>query len=174
MRSTLPHETVAALIAEGDTRWIERGAYDLVNVNPNAQTSEAGLPKAAALYGPINEQLKRPDSFASQLQKMLAVRQTSGLYASHQILVPEVTSPGLLAMVHELPEGKGIQVTALNFGATPIDETIKLPNLKPGPVVDMINETNEGDLSDSGELRIQLEGYEGKSLRIVGPAPASS
>ena len=171
---TLPHETVAALIAEGDTRWIERGAYDLVNVNPNAQASEAGLPKASALYGPINEQLKRPDSFASQLQKMLAVRQTSGLYASHQILVPEVTSPGLLAMVHELPEGKGIQVTALNFSATPIDETIKLPNLKPGPVVDMINETNEGDLSDSGELRIQLEGYEGKSLRIVGPAPASS
>jgi hypothetical protein len=38
----------------------------------------------------------------------------------------------------------------------------------------MINETNEGDLSDSGELRIQLKGYEGKSLRIVGPAPASS
>ena len=77
-------------------------------------------------------------------------------------------------MVHELPEGKGIQVTALNFGSTPIDETIKLPNLKPGPVVDMIHETNEGDLSDAGELRIRLEAYEGKSLRIVGPAPASS
>jgi hypothetical protein len=77
-------------------------------------------------------------------------------------------------MVHELPEGKGIQVTALNFSATPIEETIKLLNLKSGPVVDMINETNEGDLSGSGELRIQLEGYEGKSLRIVGPAPASS
>ena len=77
-------------------------------------------------------------------------------------------------MVHELPEGKGIQVTALNFGATPIDETIKLPDLKPGPVVDMINETNEGDLSDLGELRIRLEGYEGKSLRVVGPAPAHS
>jgi trehalose synthase len=171
---TLPHESVAALIAEGDTRWIERGAYDLVDVNPGAQASEAGLPKAPALYGPINEQLKRPDSFASQLQKMLAVRQTSGLYASRQILVPEVTSPGLLAMVHELPEGKGIQVTALNFDATPIDETIKLPNLKPGPVVDMINETHEGDLSDTGELRIRLQGYEGKSLRVVGPAPASS
>ena len=29
--------------------------------------------------------------------------------------------------------------------------------MEPGPVVDMINETNEGDLSDSGELRIRLE-----------------
>jgi trehalose synthase len=167
----LPHDAVGALIAEGDTRWIERGAYDLVNVNPGAHASEAGLPKAAMLYGPINEQLERPDSFASQLQKMLAVRQASGLYASHQILVPDVKSPGLLAMVHELPEGKGIQVTALNFGATPIDETIVLPNVRPGPVVDMINETNEGDLSASGELRIRLEGYEGKSLRIVGAPP---
>jgi trehalose synthase len=169
----LPHEAVVALMADGDTRWIERGAYDLINVCPSAEASQAGLPKAPALYGPIDEQLKRPDSFASQLQRMLDVRQTSGLYASHQILVPDVTSPGLLAMVHELPEGRGIQVTALNFGATPVDETITLPNIKPGPVVDMIHETNEGDLSEAGGLRIRLDGYEGKSLRIVGPPPAS-
>jgi hypothetical protein len=76
-------------------------------------------------------------------------------------------------MVHELPQGKGIQVTALNFGATPIDETITIPNIKPGPVVEMIKETNEGDLSASGELRIRLEAYEGKSLRIAGPPPPS-
>ena len=46
-------------------------------------------------------------------------------------------------MVHELPEGKGIQVTALNFGSPPIDETIKLPQPEARPVVDMIHETNE-------------------------------
>ena len=169
----LPHEAVAALMADGDTRWIERGAYDLVNVRPDATASQAGLPKAPMLYGPIDEQLKRPDSFASQLQKLLAVRQTSGLYASRQILVPDVTSAGLLVMVHELPNGKGMQVTALNFGATPIDETITLPGVQPGPVVDMINETIEGDLSDAGELRIMLDGYEGKSLRISGAPPAA-
>jgi trehalose synthase len=169
----LPHEAVAALMADGDTRWIERGAYDLVNVRPDATASQAGLPKAQMLYGPIDEQLKRPDSFASQLQKLLAVRQTSELYASRQILVPDVTSAGLLVMVHELPNGKGMQVTALNFGATPIDETITLPEVQPGPVVDMINETIEGDLSDAGELRIMLDGYEGKSLRIGGAPPAA-
>ncbi len=121
-------------MADGDTRWIERGAYDLVNVNPDATASQAGLPKAPMLYGPIDEQLKRPDSFASQLQKLLAIRQSSGLYASRQVLVPEVKSAGLLAMVHELPDGKGTQVTALNFGATPIDETITLRDVQPGPV----------------------------------------
>jgi trehalose synthase len=170
----LPHHAVAALMADGDTRWIERGAYDLVNVRPDATASQAGLPKAPMLYGPIDEQLKRPDSFASQLQKLLAVRQTSGLYASRQILVPDVASAGLLVMVHELPNGKGTQVTALNFGATPIDETIALPGAQPGPVVDMIKETIEGDLSDAGELRIMLDGYEGKSLRISGAPPASA
>ena len=135
-----------ALMADGDTRWIERGAYDLVNVNPDATASRAGLPKAPMLYGPIDEQLKRPDSFASQLQRLLAIRQSRGLYASRQVLVPEVKSAGLLVMVHELPDGKGTQVTALNFGATPIDETIKLRDVQPGAVVDMINETIEGEL----------------------------
>ncbi len=167
-------EAVAALMADGDTRWIERGAYDLVNMRPEALASQAGLPRAQTLYGPIDEQLTRSDSFASQLQKLLAVRQTSGLYAGRQILVPEVNSAGLLIMVHELPEGKGTQVTALNFGAARIDETGALPDVGPGAVADMMNETIVGELSETGELRVQLEGYEGKSFRIVSIAPARS
>jgi trehalose synthase len=167
-------EAVAALMADGDTRWIERGAYDLVNMRPEALASQAGLPRAQTLYGPIDEQLTRSDSFASQLQKLLAVRQTSGLYAGRQILVPEVNSAGLLIMVHELPEGKGTQVTALNFGAARIDETVALPDVGPGAVADMMNETIVGELSETGELRVQLEGYEGKSFRIVSIAPARS
>ncbi len=172
----LSHQAVASLMADGDTRWIERGAYDLINAQPDATTSLAGLPKAETLYGPIDEQLKRSDSFASQLQKLLAVRQSCGLYASRQVLVPDVTSTGLLIMVHELPEGKGTQVTALNFGPSPIDETIKIPGAEAGSVVDMINETIDGAVSDAGELRVMLAGYEGKSLRLSGvlqaaPAP---
>lgn len=132
------------------------------------------MPRAQTLYGPIDEQLTRSDSFASQLQKLLAVRQTSGLYAGRQILVPEVNSAGLLIMVHELPEGKGTQVTALNFGAPRIDETVALPGVERGAVADMMNETIVGELSETGELRVQLEGYEGKSFRIVSIAPAQS
>ncbi len=159
---------VEGLMTDGDTRWIERGAYDLVNLNPDTSTSQAGIPKAAMLYGPINEQLERPDSFASQLQRLLSVRQAYGIYAGKQIMIPEVVNPGLLIMVHELPDGRGTQVTALNFGATPIEETVVLPNVQPGVVVDMINETVEGDLLKTGELLVRLEGYEGLSLRIVG------
>jgi trehalose synthase len=167
----LPASAVESLMTDGDTRWIERGAYDLVNLNPDSATSQAGIPKAAMLYGPINEQLQQPDSFASQLQRLLSVRQSYSIYASKQILIPDVVSPGLLVMVHELPDGRGTQVTALNFGSTPIEETVVLPNVQPGVVVDMMNETVEGDLSQSGELVIRLEGYEGLSLRIVALVP---
>ena len=86
-------------------------------------------------------------------------------------MIPDVASPGLLVMVHELPDARGTQVTALNFGATPIEETVVLSNVQPGLVVDMINETVEGDLAASGELTLRLEGYEGLSLRIVGALP---
>ena len=74
---TLPHESVAALIAEGDTRWIERGAYDLVNVDPTAQASEGRFAEGPALYGPINEQLERQTPSPAS-SKMLAVRQAAG------------------------------------------------------------------------------------------------
>jgi trehalose synthase len=167
----LPPAAVESLMSDGDTRWIERGAYDLVNVNSDTPTSQAGLPKAATLYGPIDEQLQRADSFASQLQRLLAVRQSYGIYASQQTMIPDVVSPSLLVMVHELPDARGTQVTALNFGATPIEEIVALPNVQPGPVIDMINETVEGDLSETGGLTIHLEGYEGQSLRIVGALP---
>jgi hypothetical protein len=83
-----------------------------------------------------------------------------------------VKSAGLLVMVHELPDGKGTQATAINFGATPIDETINLRDVQPGAVFDMINEKFEGSLSDAGDLRITLDAYEGKSLRLSETLPA--
>ena len=163
-------EQVESLMTEGDTRWIHRGAYDLADLAPDAQMSAEGLPKARMLYGSLNEQLQNPDSFASQLRKMLAVRQAYALASSRQILIPEVSNPSLLLMVHELPAGKGIQITALNFGPQPISEDLYLPDIGPGVVVDMINERLEGELSESGQLTINLDGYEGLSLRIVGSA----
>ena len=75
-------------------------------------------------------------------------------------------------MVHELPDGKGTQATTLNFGATPIDETINLRDDQPGAVFDMINEKFEGSLSEAGDLRITLDAYEGKSLRLSETLPA--
>ena len=163
---TLPSSAVAPLMADGDTRWINRGAYDLADVNPSASSSAAGLPKASMLYGPLTEQLQQPDSFARQLQKLLRVRQDYHIYASRQLPIPDVQSKGLLIMAHELPHERGFQVTALNFGPTAIDETVVLEGMPAASAVDMISGESAGQLNEGKQLQVILEGYEGKSLYI--------
>jgi trehalose synthase len=158
-------------MGDGDTRWIHRGAYDLVDLNPEASLSAGLMPRSKSLYGSLPVQMQDPDSFASQLQRILSARRAYDIAASRQILVPDVEHPGLLIMVHELPAGKGTQITALNFGATAITETLHLPNIAPGPVVDIINERVEGDLTPEGEFTIVLDAYEGLALRVVSSSP---
>ncbi|WP_024643395.1 maltose alpha-D-glucosyltransferase [Pseudomonas syringae] len=168
---TLPAEQVEHLMQDGDTRWVHRGAYDLVDLDPEAEFSAGNMPRPKSLYGSLVSQLKRPDSFASQLKKILAVRRAYDIAASRQILIPDVEHPGLLVMVHELPAGKGTQITALNFSAETIVETLNLPGIAPGPVVDIINERVEGDLTEQGEFTITLDAYEGLALRVVSTLP---
>ncbi|WAH57258.1 maltose alpha-D-glucosyltransferase [Pseudomonas silvicola] len=167
----LPAEQVAHLMQDGDTRWIHRGAYDLVDLDPDAEVSAGGMPRPKTLYGSITAQLQQPDSFATQLKKILAVRRAYDIAASRQILIPDVQHPGLLVLVHELPAGKGTQITALNFSAESLMETLHLPGIAPGPVVDIINERVEGDLTDSGDFTITLDPYEGLALRVVSSTP---
>ncbi|TBV06990.1 maltose alpha-D-glucosyltransferase [Phytopseudomonas dryadis] len=168
----LPAEQVGELIAEGDTRWINRGGYDLVDLDPEALLSAEGLPRARNLYGSLSEQLLDPESFASQARRMFAARRSYGVASSRQIAVPVTAHPALLIMVHELPAGRGMQVTALNFGAEPLSEVVTLADVEPGPVVDIIHECLVGDLSAQGELLIELDGYQGLALRVVSMAPA--
>lgn len=156
----LAPEQVEHLMGDGDTRWINRGGYDLADLAPEASTSAEGLPKARALYGSLAEQLQSTGSFACQLKRILSVRQAYDIAASKQILIPDVQAPGLLIMVHELPAGKGVQITALNFSAETISETVCLPGVAPGPVVDIIHERVEGDLTENCELTFNLDPYE--------------
>jgi len=165
---TLPAGVVKDRLADGDTRWINRGAYDLLGASPEATRSAAGLPKAVALYGPLPEQLKDPDSFASRLAKLLKVRTGLKLYAARQVDVPSVGAKGLLVLVHELPEGGGIEITALNFGAEPVDEVVAVQQAAGGTkAVDVLDpEAAPAEVSAGGGVRIRIAGYEGKALLI--------
>ncbi len=166
----LAAEEVEHLMGDGDTRWINRGGYDLADLAPGTSISAEGLPKARSLYGSLAEQLQTTGSFACQLKRILSVRQAYDIAASKQILIPDVQAPGLLIMVHELPAGKGVQITALNFSAETISETVCLPGVAPGPVVDIIHERVEGDLTENCELTFNLDPYEGLALRVVSAA----
>jgi trehalose synthase len=165
---TLPAAELADRMADGDARWVNRGAYDLLGTSTGPARSSAGLPKAVALYGPLPEQLAEPDSFASRLSRLLEVRARLKLYAARQVDVPSVRNKGLLVMVHELPDG-GTEVTAINFGSGPVDEVVKVPQAVAGSkVVDAIHATAAaGEVADDGGVRIRLDGYEGKALLVV-------
>ena len=163
----LPRAAVEEMLADGDTRWINRGAYDLMGVDPAATMSSAGLPRAQSLYGSISEQLGRSDSFASQLREVLAMRAKYRIYAARQVAVPDVESKGLLVMVHELPDGMGRQVTALNFRSEPVEEAVVVDGVGPSvSVVDMLSGGEDGRVTSAGEVTVRLDGYAGKSLLL--------
>jgi len=163
----LPKEAVADRVADGDTRWIHRGAYDLMDGNPGADRSPAGIPRAPSLYGSLPEQLERPDSFLHRLRHLLAVREGHGLATGTLVAVPSARHPGLLVLVHRLASG-ALQATCLNFSQTPVDETVPIPHAEPGPVQDLLRETSMGPVAKGGRIRITLGPWEGTGLLIAG------
>jgi trehalose synthase len=159
----LAPSAVAELVAEGDTRWIQRGAYDLLGAS-SAPTSAAGLPRSPALYGPLPAQLADPRSFASQLRHILVVRAQHRIHESRRLATPATAAPGLLVLVHELPGAGGIEITALNFGRTAVDELIDVPAAAGRVVHDLLADAGAGAVTPDGKLRVQLAPLEGQAL----------
>jgi trehalose synthase len=159
----LPAAQVADLMADGDTRWIERGAYDLLGVS-SEPASAAGLPRARALYGPLPAQLADPRSFASRLQRVLAVRARLRIHESRQVAV--AATRGFLALVHELPGG-GLEVTALNFGRTAVEESIVVAGAAGRTATDVLADAAAGTVGSDGALAIRLAPLEGKALLLA-------
>lgn len=164
---TLPSSSVTALMADGDTRWINRGAYDLGGVNPSASASASMLPRATALYGPLPAQLQRPDSFAAQLRRALKAREAYRLAEAELVDLPATRARGLLVMVHRLPGGRGTEVTALNFSRAPVEEEVRISGATPGAsVVDLVEGGAAGQITAAGGLLIKLGAIEGRGLII--------
>ncbi len=164
---TLPAESVKGLIAEGDTRWINRGAYDLLGTHAGVTKTSSDLPRARALYGSLPEQLARADSFASELRKMLRVRARHRINESEQVEVPPVQARGLVVMVHRLPAGGGLQVTAVNFARAAVREAVTIKTAPAdGLVTDLLAEKPLGKLGAARRLSLALGPHEGQVLLI--------
>ena len=104
---TVDQELIGHLLATGDTRWIHRGAYDLMDYQPNAHHSGSGMPRARSLYGSLPQQLADPSSFASALREVLGLRERSGIATATQVDVPPTQHPAVLVMVHDDLAGPG-------------------------------------------------------------------
>jgi trehalose synthase len=162
---TLDADQVGPLLADGDTRWINRGAHDLMDVAPLAGYSAAGLPRARSLYGPLPAQLAQPGSFARQLRDVIAIRNACGIATAAQVAVPDPGCPGALVMIHRLPDGSH-QVTALNFGSEPATAIVPAGSLPAGAsVTDMA--TGEYLATTGGSFSVPLAVHEGRSLKVT-------
>ncbi len=124
----VPLDRVKDRVGGGDYRWINRGGVDLMGASPKATASAFGLPRAKTLYGPLAEQLKDPESFASRLKALIAARRQCGVAEGELLSVPEPKAAGLCILVIRLPD-HSLAVTLLNFGRDEVAEEISLGDL---------------------------------------------
>jgi len=164
---------IASLLADGDTRWIHRGAHDLMRLNPLAVESTAGMPVGRSLYGTIPDQIAEPDSFLNGLREIL--RRRYGIATARQIDIPDVSHPGFLVLVHALgddTEWAGAQqVTVLNFAREAVAGSVRSELFPPGAaVIDMGTGEQVGDVDNLFAFGIALNGLQGMSLLVERPA----
>jgi trehalose synthase len=175
----LPRQSVAELLQDRDYRWINRGGIDLMGVNPEAEKSRFGLPRARTLYGSLPEQLKDPDSFASQLKRILAARKRYHIAEGELVAVPDVAESALCVLITRVPEPSALAVTALNFGQEPIRERVDLDKVEAlrglalagRPVLDGVSGEAAGEVEAQGGLSIELQGWSAKTFIIEQATP---
>ena len=155
---------VADLIADGDTRWINRGAHDLRGVDDPARAGR--MPPASSLYGTLPQQLADPASFASQLRAIIEVRRRFDIATAVQVDVPNVSHRAELVMVHRLKDDSH-QITVLNFGSEALNGTVRSKHLPPGATVtDMFTAETVATVDDLHSFGLELEAYQGTSLLV--------
>jgi trehalose synthase len=163
---TVDAATVADLIADGDTRWINRGAHDLRGVDDPAR--EGRMPPARSLYGTLPDQLADPDSFASRLRRIIGIRSGCGIPTAVQLDVPDVSHRSALVMVHRLAD-ESLQVTVLNFSGEEISGSIRSEHLPAGAAVaDMFTGEEIATVDDLHSFPMVLAPYQGTSLHLTG------
>ena len=176
---TVPSDEVADLVAAGDTRWIERGAHDLLDVDPAATRSAAGMPRGRALYGPLPAQLDDPASFASRLAGILDLRREHGIATATQVDIPEVAHAGMLVLVHRLDNGDAeanapMQVTVLNFSAEAVEGTVRSEHLVPqSEVTNAATGETVGRVDDLQSFSVSLPAY-GAMFLVLEPVESDA
>jgi trehalose synthase len=165
---TLERKQVSQLLADGDTRWIHRAAYDLMDYRPHASESLSKMPRGTSLYGSLPAQLADSSSFVRRLAEILRVRKRYGIATAVQLDVPQVSHKAMLVMVHQLTDAE--QVTVLNFSAHPITGSVHSEHLVPGSVlVDMFTDQEVGEVDDLHTFAVSLAPHEGRSLLVLCP-----
>jgi trehalose synthase len=172
---TIDPDSVSDLIHDGDTRWINRGAHDLIGIDESQRTRWGRLPPGRSLYGTLPDQLQDPESFACQLSRIIEVRRQYEIHLADQLDVPAVSHRAMLVLLHELPSGQQ-HVLALNFSGEDIWGTVQSELLVPqSRVTDMFGGWDgETSVDALNSFHLALGPFQGFSLHVqqpLGPEP---
>lgn len=166
-------DDVADLVATGDTRWIERGAFDLMGANPDAARSASGLPRARVLYGPLGAQLSDPESFASRLASMLHLRSAHGIATGSLLEIPEPDDASMLILVNRLAVG-AVQLSVFNFAERDASTVVRSEALSVGASVVDLGPSHEVAVIESdgglGSFDVHLGPFGFQALIVKEPA----
>jgi trehalose synthase len=172
---TIDSSSVSDLVHDGDTRWINRGAHDLIGLDEGQRTRWGRLPSGRSLYGTLPSQLNDPNSFASRLARMIEVRRRYEIHLADQLDVPGVPDKAMLVLVHRLPSGLQ-HVLALNFSQQDISGTVRSECMVPhSSVTDMFGGWEGQTFVDELHcFHLTLGPFEGFSLLVQPPAEPTS
>jgi maltose alpha-D-glucosyltransferase/alpha-amylase len=164
----IPLGAVEDRVGGGDFRWVNRGAVDLLGANPRSMASAIGLARAKTLYGPLPEQLRDTNSFASQLKVLLAARRKHKIAEGELLAVPEPKAVGLCILVLKLP-GEVLAVSAFNFGREEVEEDLDLSDILPeskagGKWRDVLTGRPTQAGTDAAKPRVRLRGLSGTTF----------
>lgn len=127
------------------------------------QTVDLMNPNEQSLYGSLPSQMKNSLSFAMQLKKILSVRTDSGIEFGELLAVPQTRQKGLLILIHRL-QGGLVQLLAVNFGRTPVTQTLEIPSIKQTTAIDLMTGLAEKKPLDSPTIRLDLLPLTGKAI----------
>ena len=163
---TLKPDDVKDLISTGDTRWLNRGAYDLTEINPSAKTSGAGMPKTRTLYPSLKKQLEDKTSFAYGLKQLLNIREKYNIAVAEQLDIPETDNSSILIMIHRLPD-EDLQLSVLNFSHK-VKKTAIYNNLfeDKTKLTNMLNEEEIIKIDKDSYFNIEIEGHGFRSYLV--------
>lgn len=172
----IPLESIPDDLTEGgDIRWVNRGGVDLMGNSSRTTTAIFDLPEAQSLYGPLPQQLQNPNSFMSRLKNMLAAREEFGIKDATMNAVPPVGNDSVAVLVMTLPDSQDLAITALNYGRMATNFSVDLTQVPPGipsgelsglQAVDAISGDEAGTVSSTGQLRIDMEGLQGRTIVV--------
>jgi len=162
----MKREDIKSFTGDGDWRWINRGSFDLLGLNPSATKSRLGIPRAQCLYGSVPDQLKDPKSFLSQIRSLLKARLDCGIALGKAVSVIDTGNSAVTAVLYRLPKNS-LQLTVINWGLNDAKVKLTLPLAKSMTATDVMSKQNLSIVAESGEWAVSLNAWEGKSIALT-------